>query len=99
MRDLLCWQLSKLGLGCLGLTGAYDLPLDDEAGRHAVHQAAVLLELQLVRLGEHLLGAALELCASSVSEVAAREVKSDKRTLAEICRPYRPGPPRMTLAL
>ena len=39
VRDLLCRQLSKLGLGCLGLTGAYDLPLDDEAGAAVVVHA------------------------------------------------------------
>ena len=32
-------QVSKLGLGCLGLTGAYNLPLDDEAGAAVVVHA------------------------------------------------------------
>jgi aryl-alcohol dehydrogenase-like predicted oxidoreductase len=32
-------QVSKLGLGCLGLTGAYYLPLDDEAGAAVVVDA------------------------------------------------------------
>ncbi|RLM86915.1 hypothetical protein C2845_PM04G11700 [Panicum miliaceum] len=32
-------QVSKLGLGCLGLTGAYNHPLDDEAGAAVVAHA------------------------------------------------------------
>jgi len=32
-------QVSKQGLGCLGLTGAYNLPLDDDAGAAVVAHA------------------------------------------------------------
>ncbi|WVZ58733.1 hypothetical protein U9M48_008973, partial [Paspalum notatum var. saurae] len=34
-----CMQVSKLGFGCLGLTGAYNSPLDDEAGAAVVAHA------------------------------------------------------------
>ncbi|WVZ69678.1 hypothetical protein U9M48_018426 [Paspalum notatum var. saurae] len=86
-------EVSKLGFGCMGLTGAYNSPLDDEAGvaiiKHAFRRGVTFFDTSDVYgplTNEILLGKALKQLPREQVQVATKfGVRRDESGARSVC--------------